>query len=605
MAFFFAPGRRHALILSGLVLLLFFSLRSLPTWYLEPLPTVESEHGHLAEDHTEQDGDRAVVAALPLPPEYNVTGSTWIPEPQSQFCKDRFSTKFLGDFRDRRAGYCSESSTSDLTCFHTVNSGSFAPGSLDSFCIAQKGIFFDVKEQKFAFDCQIRELYDREKELGAAPFQDLQSYQYLTGPRYLLKEWMKLNNKANRLFGGSFQPSQDREKSFLILLKREVDGNLWHCLNEIMAMLFTLDILRTTPDPDNVGEPVFRPEDFPRTEIVILDDYPDGPYFDLFQLASGKRPSRIADWVNGRSSDPISGKPRSRIPVDKIIIPLAGAANPLWSDWVKIDCGPQDNSVLRVFVRRVFEFYDIPRARHLDTSRHPASRLSLLSPRPKLNVSIVVRRSSRRLVGLDGHLFDAARSRFSHVADIRLVDFEGKPFQEQIKIARDTDVLVGMHGAGFTHVMFMEEGRGALVEIQPDRLCHRGFRNLAKLTGQLYFVAGANKVLGNCYPGADGSLEQMPDDGTSFLPFDTSRCWSFTTDPEGWSFGCSDPKLTGGEKSYMMCMNREASDDWYSTCEKKEASDIWWMTRYVMEQERFLKLVGDAIEAVQERQTKQ
>ena len=236
-----------------------------------------------------------------------------------------------------------------------------------------------------------------------------------------------------------------------------------------------------------------------------------------------------------------------------------------------IDC--EDNSVLRVFVRRVFDFYGISRTRPRDAlGSHASSLFSLPSP-PRLNVSIIIRRNSRRLMGLDGHLFEEVKARFSRVADIRLVDFEGKPFKEQIEIARDTDVMVGMHGAGFTHVMFMEEGRGALVEIQPDRLCHRGFRNLAKMTGQLYFVAGANKILGNCYPGVEGDMEQMPDDGTSFLPFDTSRCWSFTTDPEAWSFICSDPNVTGGEKSYMMCKNRKESDDWYYTCKKKEASD--------------------------------
>lgn len=365
-----------------------------------------------------------------------------------------------------------------------------------------------------------------------------------------------------------------------------------------MAILSTLDVLRTTPDPNSGDKAVFSPEDLSRTEIVILDEFPDGPYFDLFQLASNKRPMRLDEWVSSRSSGTSPTKDAAIIPVDKLIIPLAGFANPLWSDWVTIDC--DENSILRVFVQRVFDFYGIPRERQ---RVEPKAASLLLSPSPpRLNVSIVVRRNSRSLIGLEGHLFEAAKAKFSRVADIRLVVFEGKPFQEQIEIVRDTDVLVGMHGAGFTHVMFMEEGRGALVEIQPDRLCHRGFRNLAKMTGQLYFVAGANKVLGNCYPGPSGDLEQMPDDGTSFLPFDTSRCWSFTTDPADWSFVCSDPRVTGGEKSYMMCKNRVASDDWYHTCEKKEASDIWWMTRYVMEQDRFLKLVGDAIEAVQKRE---
>lgn len=226
MAMLFAPGRKYALLLSAIVLILLFSLRSFPTRSLEPLPTVEEQHATPGQEDAERDGDRTAVTVLPLPPEYNATSPWRSSEPQSQFCESRFSTKFLEDFRDRRAGYCSESSTSDLTCFHTVNSGSFASGSLDSFCVAQKGVVFEVKQQKFAFDCQIRELSDQEKALGAAPFEDLQSYQYLTGPKYILKEWTNLNLKRTSkiLHGDS---SQDNEKSFVIILKREVDGNLW------------------------------------------------------------------------------------------------------------------------------------------------------------------------------------------------------------------------------------------------------------------------------------------------------------------------------------------------------------------------------------------
>lgn len=236
----FAPGRKHALFLTGLVLLLLLGLRSFSTPGLEPLPTVEEQHGPPDEEDTERDGDWTSVAALPLPPEYNVTGQWRSSEPQSQFCKDRFSTKFLEDFRDRRAGYCSESSTSDLTCFHTVNSGSFASGSLDSFCMAEKGVAFDVKQQKFAFDCQVRGLSDKEKALGAAPFENLQSYQYLTGPKYILKEWMslKLKKTSKLLYGGSSGASPYQEKSFVILLKREVDGNLWSVfLRQVFSFL--------------------------------------------------------------------------------------------------------------------------------------------------------------------------------------------------------------------------------------------------------------------------------------------------------------------------------------------------------------------------------
>ena len=115
--------------------------------------------------------------------------------------------------------------------------------------------------------------------------------------------------------------------------------------------------------------------------------------------------------------------------------------------------------MLRVFVRRVFDFYGLPQQRQqVDGGR--------------IRVNIIVRKGSRQLIGLDTYLFAAVQEKFASLADVRLIDFEGMPFRAQVELARDSDVLVGMHGAGLTHVMFMEEGRGALVEIQPDRLCH-------------------------------------------------------------------------------------------------------------------------------------
>lgn len=226
MSTLFAPGRKHALILSGLVLLLFFSLRSLPERNPRPLPNIDTVLG--GED-PERDGHGSVKAVLPLPPEYNASSSSRELEAQSRFCRDRFSTKFLEDFRDRRAEYCSKGSTSELTCFHTVNFGSFASGSTDSFCVTGKGTFFDVEQQKFSFNCHMRELSDQEKALGAAPFRELQSYQYLTGPKFLLSEWMnlKFENMHKSLSQISNRPSQSEGQGFVILLKREVDGNLW------------------------------------------------------------------------------------------------------------------------------------------------------------------------------------------------------------------------------------------------------------------------------------------------------------------------------------------------------------------------------------------
>ncbi|KAI1159727.1 hypothetical protein F5B18DRAFT_635439 [Nemania serpens] len=58
-------------------------------------------------------------------------------------------------------------------------------------------------------------------------------------------------------------------------------------------------------------------------------------------------------------------------------------------------------------------------------------------------------------------------------------------------ITHETGVLVGVHGAGLTHLMFMRQGAGALVGIQPQGLDHHGFKNLAGMRDLGYFRAHA------------------------------------------------------------------------------------------------------------------
>ncbi|KAK8132231.1 hypothetical protein PG999_000404 [Apiospora kogelbergensis] len=596
--------RRHILGVAGTALLLLLSLKSLgrrrsDTGSDLPASFASSEIGKISEN-----GDgRTTASSLALPAEYSAARLLNLSEPLSDFCRDRFGTEFLEQFSRCRASYCSEDSVSDLTCFHTANPASAIQGSKDSFCLLRDEVSFDINQRKFTAGCKLRDPSQQGETACAIPYRDITSYGYLTGPKFILNEWLSLRKTVHP---GSRKETARRSVSqndnLVVLLKREVDGNIWHCINEIMALMTTLDVLRITPQQNTSTAVLSYPEGKPKTEIIILDDLPDGNYFDLFQMFSGSKPKRLSEWVASKSLDASTDSITSSI--GNVIVPFAGSANSLWSDWKPIDCA--DNTMLRVFVQRIFDFYGIPRTR-----KQPST------PPRRLRVNFIVRKGSRQLMGLDTYLAAAVRAQFGTKADIHLIDFEGIPFRDQVALARDTDILVGMHGAGLTHTMFMEEGRGALVEIQPDRLCHWGFRNVAKMTGHAYFVAGASKIVGNCYhhpvspeegqqsgngAGAEAAaVEVLPDDGKG-AAYDPSRCYVHTTDATAWSLGCSDPKVTGGDRSFWICQNRDANDAWYKTCKKKEAADIWWMTRYIMEQDRFVKLVGDAIETVNQQE---
>ena len=87
----------------------------------------------------------------------------------------------------------------------------------------------------------------------------------------------------------------------------------------------------------------------------------------------------------------------------------------------------------------------------------------------------------RALKSLEGRAFpNGAR------VTVRDVDYSSLSFEDQIKTNLDTDVMVGPHGAGLMHNIFMPD-RGHLVELGIDGSSNlRHFHNLATWQGRAY-----------------------------------------------------------------------------------------------------------------------
>ena len=120
-------------------------------------------------------------------------------------------------------------------------------------------------------------------------------------------------------------------------------------------------------------------------------------------------------------------------------------------------------------------------------------------PPPVVRVTILDREDHkfRRILNL-GDLVEAAMSTMDGGGpfeyEVRVVRFAGKPFEDQLKIVGQTDVLVGVHGAGLTHLMFLPTG-GVLLELEDcGDAC---YRNLARLNGVAYVTlpAGASQAV--------------------------------------------------------------------------------------------------------------
>ncbi|KAI9166287.1 glycosyltransferase family 61 protein [Paramyrothecium foliicola] len=386
------------------------------------------------------------------------------------YCAARFSTNYLEDTSSRGVSYCSPGSSSNLTCFHT---NPRFDGQIDSLCVGQ-GAVLSPTTGKFHLDCKLRALASDELSRGLIPFESIRSYWYDTGPPVVLQQAVQIG--ASEEFPVPSTISQrnadlaQAPPSSFFLIKREGGGNLWHSLMEIFSFFMTVDILRISPDPSREAAPLFNAtkgaED---AQVIILDDYNDGPYFDLWTLFSQRKPLRLKEFLADVGPEGVTDA--------KIIAPLSGSSNPLWQDDEEVQqC--QSAPTLSVFSQRVLGFYSIgdPPVRNTDSPI----------------IITFINRQRRRLRNQNALLSTVSKN---PRVRIRSVDFAAITLKEQLQIVQDTDILVGVHGAGITHAIFMREKLGAVVEIQPYELSdHYGFRNVANMRGLDYFRVHAQAV---------------------------------------------------------------------------------------------------------------
>lgn len=430
----------------------------------------------------------ATSGPLPFPPEYNEA----VAEPDVQeapaYCVDRFTTKYLDDTRQHGIQYCS-SGSSRLTCFHSRTQPN---GDRDSLCVGQNAPLM-LESGRFQLDCNVRLPSENETESGLIAFHQLRPYWYETGPATIFNEFVDVRTGPPAVdinAAAEMKPYDERPAPIKLLVKREGHNNVWHSLMELWSMTLTLDVLRMSREDTPmsgaraVAAPFFSaPEDIPSTQVVLLDENEDGPFFDLWSMFSGQAPVRLkAIMENATAAQAFASTPNT------LIIPFPGGSNPMWqNDWEDRDC--RTAPTLKTFIRRILLHYHIPWA----TGPRPGIPAGWGRAKERdLVLTFVDRRGTRKLLDQEPKL-DALRARFPRVR-VQSVDFGALSFPEQIRIAQDTDILVGVHGAGLTHTMFLREGTGAIVEIQPPKLGYKGFKNMAQMLGRKYFTAVADIV---------------------------------------------------------------------------------------------------------------
>ncbi|KJK73597.1 hypothetical protein H634G_11145 [Metarhizium anisopliae BRIP 53293] len=371
--------------------------------------------------------------SLDLPPEY-------IPKPSdSQWCQERFGVKFLENVRDSLVSYCTPNSHS-FSCFWSITTEE----RRDAMCYG-RGAIYDAIASKFRLGCRLRDLSPEEIEKGTPQIPDsLTQYWYDTGPKQVIEKGVLLDANSGI----------ETPRITSILVKREGSGNLWHVLMELLSLSWTLDTLQISMDI-KLQKPYLSPAAASLTQVIFLDEHEDGPFVDMWRLFA-KMPIRRIHELNNSE------------PATDLLIPFSGGSNTLWQgDWVELDC--RESALVKAFVSRVLHFYKIP---------------TPLRKNKEIIAKFIRRTNTRKLIN-ETELIESVKRAVPHL-NLEIIDFAGFSFADQLKIVCETDLLIGVHGAGLTHTMFLPPG-SAVIEILPGNFAHMGFRNLAQILDHKYY----------------------------------------------------------------------------------------------------------------------
>ncbi|WPH02112.1 glycosyltransferase family 61 protein [Acrodontium crateriforme] len=383
-----------------------------------------------------------------LPPPVTPSAASGTLAKPADICALRFGNDYLRSFSRTATRYCDAGSSADLTCF----SHKLDDKKTDSFCLGGPASL-ETTQKRIELDCTIRDWAEDDFSRNVPQFRDFPLYWYNTGPRAIFNQHIKLQ----RIAQAATTPSADA-KGFSLLVQREDNHqNLWHSMMEIMSLTLSLDVLRTTINT-KTGKPFFTHDDIKQSRVVFLDKLPNGPYFDLWSIFAGKLPMRIQDMS------------AMDLATTNILVPLPGSSNPFWQgDWLDLHCG--ESTLLKLFSNRVLDFYN-----EFDTT-------TAVQRPPTL--TLIDRKEKRRLLNKELY-FEALQKKHPEV-NMRMVDYAALSLSEQIHISHTTDILIGVHGAGLTHGIFLPPN-STLVEIQPPSLKHKGFHNMAEALGHRYFT---------------------------------------------------------------------------------------------------------------------
>ena len=248
----------------------------------------------------------------------------------------------------------------------------------------------------------------------------------------------------------SFSNDVERVQTPTYLLARDEDSeNMFHSTADHLNAFLVSEVLQSDRD---------------KWQTVLFDRMPDGPFFSLIEktFSPKNKLKRAVDY---------EGK---KVLFEELIIHLESPAGIVFP---KV-AGPKGimtctSSSLwlgfRAAVLRGFGLLDVP---------PPTVPHAVLSVRRRTGG-----KNTGRVFADEAALTKILKEGNAMTSEV--VDLGSLPFDRQIALMRRTNILIGAHGAGLMHVLFLAE-EAVLLEIHPSYRLDRHFRLAARMAGKIY-----------------------------------------------------------------------------------------------------------------------
>ncbi|KAF0974999.1 hypothetical protein FDP41_005752 [Naegleria fowleri] len=446
---------------------------------------------------------------------------------QSEECDSSFGLSFYQGWRNGKQMYCKpihkkgnteEAENSSVTCYRyrqPKHSG------MDIFCEMQNVMFDFSKLKTMTSDCQhmwdidgCKRYYEFNE--GAMLGMCKKESFFNTNSKWPVGHFQQLNRPIFRGFSEVKPPLKQQHydeivENPVLMVARDGAFNTYHSMEDFVNAFIVLETLKLNPSRDHL-------------DLLIIDQEVDGPYAPMWNKAfsndkTNKKLRIVKEWVS-------QGK---KILFKRAIVNLPGVSSPIVKDiGVRNPCRPMTDLFVN-FGRHILKSFGfiVPPRTEEQLMQLPSSPDNVKQTDTTLtvNVTIIDRKfhherkdasrgiyNMKEIVSAIKDLSGTKISGITFKVNVLAVDFAKLTFEKQLEMSYNTHILIGVHGAGLTHLLFQAGGANILTgpktkeqsplvfRLRPQWVCGGGsvieippmfgqhYNNMARWAGRKYMA---------------------------------------------------------------------------------------------------------------------